>query len=336
MVEQEKLSREEVLKALEIGEDILTKYEQELLMTDTLSSVQDSFTKEDLDSIKIMHKLSEAGMTYNEIKLLISFADTLKNVDFEGNSEIKNLLKLSPVYKLKQSLNLAKEELNRLKEKAKELEDALNKEINLKGYTGQESPSLLKAELETQQKKVMLLDKKLSETLLQNAHLETELARYKEGKNLYVGIKGKKAKELYQMLVQKEAELLDLKKKNEEILEKLEESNEENLELKEKIDLMEEDALEMEEEVEAKYEEQISGLRNQIENLIDKKQQEWDAYYSEINEQRKKELLTLQKKHEKEILRLKEIIKNQTLEINELKSFRNPVVALTRMVEKFR
>lgn len=332
-----KLSREEVLKQLSIPDETLSLYEHELeIDTDLTSSPLESFTQEDLNSIRLIHKLRESGLTYNEIKLLTSFSNVLKNVDLEGSEEIKNLLKLSPIYRLKQSLNLARQELNLLKEKTQELEDSLKGEIESRVTSGSESVLALKAEIDTKQKKINSLDRQLSETLLQKAQLETELKEYKEGKNIQSQVKGKKAKELYQMIVQKEAELLDTKRRNEELLTEIEEGKEEVLELKERIDLMEDEALEMEHEVEERYQEQITSLREQIEGLVDKKQKEWDVYYAQINEQRKKELLTLQRRHEQEILKLKQKIKEQIEEIDELRTYKNPLLVLSKIAAKLR
>ena len=94
---------------------------------------------------------------------------------------------------------------------------------------------------------------------------------------------------------------------------------------------MEDEIAEMELEVEERYHEQISSLREQIEGLIQKKQNEWDNFYSKTGEQHRKELLTLQRKHEQEILRLKQIIKEQTEELDELKTYRNPIAGLLRI-----
>lgn len=324
MYEQEKLSREEVLKHLGIANETLSLYEHELEVDiDPNIGGLESFTKEELDSIQIIHKLCESGLTNSEIKLLVSLAGALKNVDFEGSSEIKKLLKLSPVYRLKQSLNLARQELNLIREKAQELEATLKKEIETRVASGNlESVSALKAEIELKQKTIN--------------DLKTELQEYKEGKKSQIQVKGKKAKELYQAITQKETELAEIKKRNEELLAELEQSKEESLELKERLELMEDEALEMEQEVEERYHEQIASLREQIEGLVDKKQKEWDEYYEKINEQRRKELLTLQKRHEQEILRLKQKIREQIEEIEELKSYRNPLLALSKIASKLR
>lgn len=332
-----KIKREEVLKKLDISDEILSGYENQLeIEISPESSSLESFTEEDLKSIEILHKLRESGLTYNEIKLLVSLADILKNVDISSGSEIKNLLYLSPLYKLKQSLNLARQELNSLKEKAKELEDALKKEIEAKASAGTETIAGLKTEIEAKQKIINSLDLKLSEALVAKAHLESELQAFKDRKLSSGQIKGKKAKELYQIIVQKESELLEVKKSNEGLLAELEQMKEDNIELQERISLMEDETLEMEQEVEERYQEQITSLKDQIEGLIDKKQKEWDAYYAELNDQRKKEILTLQRKHEQEILRLKQKIKMQIEEINELKTYRNPLLALSKIASKLR
>ncbi len=318
MINQEKVTREEVLKKLNLTEESLSLYEHELeIDQDSNSSSLENFTQEDFESIEMFHKLRESGLTYNEIKLLSSFTEVLKNVDFEGQEKIKGLLSLSPVYRLKQSLNLAKQELESIKSKAHELEESLNREIQARTAPPSETIAALHAELDTKQKTINNLDRKLSEITL--------------SKNGQSQIKGKKAKELYQVITQKDLEITEIKKKNEELTTELNQSKEQVLELSERIGLMEDEISEMELEVEERDHEQISSLREQIEGLIQKKQTEWDTFYSKTGEQHKKELLTLQRKHEQEILRLKQIIKEQTEELEELKISRNPIAGLFRV-----
>lgn len=332
MLDQEKLTREEVLKELDIQEDILALYEHELeINAEPDSPTLKSFTSEDLQSIKIFHRLRESGLTYNEIKLLSSFSEILKNVDFEGKNEVRNLLKLSPVYRLKQSLNLSRQELNLVKSRLLELEDSLKKEIDNRASMEKGGSPELKSELDIKQKTINSLDRKLSEILQQKVQLESELATYKDGKTGKVQIKGKKAKELYNELTVKEEELSKLKIKSEELLTELNQHKEESIELKDRIELMEDGITEMEHEIEERYQEQIDSLKKQVESLIDKKQQEWETFYVQSNEQHKKELLTLQRKHEKDILRLKMKIKEQIEEIEELKTQRNPLLGLLKI-----
>ena len=317
MLNQEKLTREEILKKLNLSEDTLALYENELEMNqDTDSAGLESFTQEDLKSIEMFHKLRESGLTYNEIKLLSSFTEILKNINFEGQEKITGLLSLSPVYRLKQSLNLARQELESIKMKAKELEETLNREIQSRSSPVPETIIALQAELDAKQKTINNLDRKLSELLTKNGQPQ---------------IKGKKAKELYQVITQKDSEIADLKKKSEELTVELGQGKEHSSELSERIVLMEDEIAEMELEVEERYHEQISNLREQIEGLIEKKQNEWETFYSKTSEQHRKELLTLQRKHEQEVLRLKQVLKEQTEELEELRMHRNPVAALLRM-----
>ncbi len=317
MLNQEKLTREEVLKKLNLAEDTLALYENELeISQDSNSSCLENFTPEDFESIQMFHKLRESGLTYNEIKLLSSFTEILKNINFEGQEKIKGLLSLSPVYRLKQSLNLAHQELESIKTKAKELEESLNREIQSRSLPPSETVAMLQAELDVKQKTINNLDRKLSEILSKNGQPQ---------------IKGKKAKELYQVITQKDSEIDELKKKREELTLDLTQSKDHSLELSERINLMEDEIAEMELEVEERYHEQISSLREQIEGLIEKKQNEWETFFSQNSEQHRKELLTLQRKHEQEVLRLKQMIKEQTEEMEELKMHRNPVAALLRI-----
>lgn len=338
MPEQVKLARTEVLRELNLSEDTLSLYEHELeLSTSTSSSPLENFTSEEVESIKLFHKLRESGLTYNEIKLLTSFAGFLKGVDVDEIKDIKNLLALSPIYRLKQSLNLARQELNILKGKIGELEETLQKEVEDKSQTSNEDIAILKSELEVKQKALNNLDRKLAETLQQKIELQNQLALYtSSGPIPYPPVKGKKAKELSKALMQKELEINELKKKNDEILSELQEISNEKNELQERLELIEDEVQEMGFEVEERYQEQISSLRDQIETLVERKQKEWETYYTESNEQHRKELLTLQKKHEQEILRLKQKIREQIEELNEIKASRNPLYALSKIANKLR
>ena len=315
MLNQEKLTRKEVLSKLNLTEDTLSLYEHELeIDPDSNSATLENFTQEDFESVQMFHKLRESGLTYNEIKLLSSFTEVLKNVDFEGQEKIKGLLSLSPVYRLKQSLNLARQEIESIKAKACELEEALKREIESRTSPASETIAALHAELDAKQKTINSLDRQLSES-----------------RNGQPQVKGKKAKELHQVIIQKDLELDEIKKKKEELTAELNQSKEQTLELTERIGLMEDEIAEMELEVEERYHEQISSLREQIEGLIEKKQNEWEVYYSKTNEQHRKELLTLQRKHEQEVLRVKQIMKEQFEELEELKMHRNPIAGLLRM-----
>lgn len=330
MPNQEKLNRVDVLKELNITEDTLSLYEHELELGSELSSNSPLgfFTSEEAESIKLFHKLRESGLTYNEIKLLTSFASFLKGVDVDEIKDIKNLLALSPIYRLKQSLNLARQELNLLKGKVGELEQTLQ---------SNEDIAILKSELEVKQKALNNLDRKLAETLQQKAELQNQLALYTSANPIsYPPVKGKKAKELSQTLMQKETEINELKKKNDEFLSELQEISTQKNELHERLELIEDEVQEMGFEVEERYQDHITGLREQIESLVERKQKEWETYYTESNEQHRKELLTLQKKHEQEILRLKQKIREQIEELNEIKASRNPFYALSKIANKLR
>ena len=312
MTEKTKIKRQEVLEKLNITEDTLLAYEQELDLSSGPESTE-SFTDEDFKLVQTFHKLKGSGLSHNEIKILSSVSEALKSTDLEDNEEIKNLLALSPVYRLKQSLNLSKQELNNLREKVRELESALEKAAKPGKET--EDVSLLKKELELKEKNIALLEKKLSE---ENAP------------------KGKRAKEVYQNLIQKEIEASELKKKVEELTSKLDESFLESEDLKDHIDLVEAEFADLMEEIEDRYKQQNSSLKGQVESLIERKQKEWDSYHKNSGSQHKKELITLQKKHEQEILRLKHKIKEQTEEIEELMSFRNPLIGLVKLAAKLR
>lgn len=330
MLEKEKLNREDVLKLLDIPEDRLTDYEMELEIISSDEDVAENFTNEDVESIKVLHKLLESGMSKNEVKILASFSEILRNVDIEGSEGIKNLLALSPIYRLKQSLNITRQELSSLTSKALELENKLLREIEARAQVDKQN-IFLSAEIETKEKTLESLDKKLSETLLQKAHLESQLSvqpnvESKTSSTLPPSqLKGKKSKELYEIIVQKDVEATELKKKIEELNLELKKSNEENQELAERLEFMEDDISEMEQEVEERYQEQIKTIREQVEGLIDSKQKEWDNFFTKSSEQHKTEMLTLQKNHEEVVLKLQDEINEQMLEIETLKASRNPI-----------
>lgn len=327
MLDQEKISRSEIIKELDINEDTLSLYENGLGVNVESAQSLEKFTKEDLQSLKIFHKLREAGLTYNEINLLGSFSEVLKNVDFTEFGSVKNLLKLSPIFRLKQSLNLARQELESLKTKTQELEETLEEAIQIK-----KSVSLLESELESKQKTITNLDRKLSETLQLKAQIESQLEIYREGKEIPVTqVKGKKSKEIHQLLFQKETELEEIRKKSEKLTVELEKSREEASELQHRLELIEDEVAENEIEIEERYQEQITTLKAQIEDLVSKKQKEWEAYYLQSNEQHRKELLTLQRRHEQEIMRLKQTIKQQIDEIEQLKVYKNPLLGLLKI-----
>lgn len=168
----------------------------------------------------------------------------------------------------------------------------------------------------------------LSEILLQKAQLESELGTYKEGKGSPV--KGKKAKELYKAITERESQITEIKNRNEELMKELLARKEEMAELVERIELMEDGIIEMESEVEERYHEQIASLKDQIGGLVEKKQKEWEAFYSQSNEVHRKELLALQRKHEQEILKFKLKLKEQMEDFEQLKA-RNPLLGLLKI-----
>ena len=332
MSSQQKLNREELLKQLGISDDTLSLYEQELGLDSSLGSTTlEDFTEEDSKLLSIFHKLRESGLTYNEIGILTSFSKILKDVNIEEIGGIDNLFNISPVYRLKQTLNIARQEIDDLRNRIKGLEKELEEVAGTR-----KSASVLEAELEVKEKVISNLDKKLSDAHVLKGRLETKLSMYKGGIATPPEIKGKKAKELYNAILEKEQELIEAKKKNEELLVELSTQKDESAELTERLELMEDSIAEMEHELEERYQEQIDNLRTQIESLMERKQGEWDSYYMQSSEQHKKEILTLQKKHEQDILRLKLKIREQIVELEEAKLSRNPLVGLLRLGEKLK
>lgn len=316
MKEQTKIKRQEILEELKITNDTLALYEQELEIATNplLDELQETYTEDEFNLIKMFHKLRSSGLTFNEIKLLTTMSEVLNATELGESSEIKKLLALSPIYRLKQALNFAKQELKELKIKTKDLEEALNKASEGNLHTNE--IEFLKSELEAKQKTIDILDKRLKES-------------YSSPQQ----VKGKKVKELYKTIQEKEEEASKLKKEKEELKSRLEETEEETEELKESLAQLESDFSEMEELVEEKYKEQIVSLRAQIETLVETKQKQWDKYYKDSNEQHRRELLTLQRKHEREIANLKERIRQQEEELRELRFARNPIMGF---ISRFR
>ncbi len=335
MTEKEKLKRDEVLKLLDIPEDTLSTYEKELEINSSYPNDDplENFTSEDVDSIRVFHRLLESGMSKNEVRILASFSEILRNVDIDGSDGIKNLLALSPIYRLKQTLGVARQELELLRQKSSELEEKLIKEIEFRAQVDKTNCSL-SAEVEAKQKTLESLDKKLSETLLQKAHLESQLSVHAESKlsssqiSQSAQLKGKKSKELYEVIVQKDSEISELKSAIDKLKEEIKKKEEEAEELSERLEFVQDDMAEMENEVEERYQEQIKSIRENVEGLIDTKQKEWDAFFLKISEQQKTEILTLQRKHEEEVKMLKDKISDQLVEINQLKMSKNPIVGM--------
>ena len=325
MTEKTKLSKEDILKTLNINEDTLALYNQELEITaPSEDPLCKTYTEEDFNLIKTFHNLKESGLTQNEIRLLTTISDVLKGADFEGKNEIQNLLSLSPMFRLKQSLALARKEIAELKNKVQTLEEELKKAIE--ESENYKDASFLKAELEKKQKTIDLMDKKLIEVSTQKSELEALLATYKEGSSQGLKIKGKKTKELYQLLIEKESEITRFKKENEELKTRFNALEADTDEIKEILDRFEEEYSEMGIEVEERYKEQIASLRADIETLVDRKQKEWEDFYFSSNKQHRNELLTLQKRHENEIMNLKRKIIQQMDEVRELRFQKNPIL----------
>lgn len=322
MTEKTKFKREEVLSNLSISDSELSLYEQELeLSQDLPEGSARTFTEDDCKLIKIFHTLRNSGLSLSEIRILSSMSEMLKNTELDCSEDIKSLLLLSPAYRLKQSLNIAKQELQILRSKVSELEKSLN-EVSESTSLSEEA-TFLKKELDIKTKTINNLDKRLTEITAEKARVESLLAAYKEG-NPQLKIKSKKARELYEELVQKELELSEFKKRNEELEQKVNENLLEADELRDVIEAMEEDFRDRGEEIEEQYKEQIASLKSQIEQLVDRKQKEWESYYVKSSEQHKKELLTLQKRHEHYVSSLKHKIKMLQEELNEVRSQKNP------------
>ena len=285
MLNKEKSSYQEIFGDLNLPEDALPLLENVLRGGRDLNSVGLENSNEDtLDSIQIFQKLRESGLTAIE-----------KILDEIG----------------KQALNIANNEISSLRKKVKKLEKTSEEVGRLKKIT-----SSLESQVNTKKEIINDLNEKLSDAHMSIEELEEELKTKITGKS--------SRPEFY---IEKEFKFTGLEKKNKELIEELQHSKEESEELKEKIKLMEDRVNEVTEEieqVEELYQENISNLQKEVFGVVDKKQKEWEDHYTYINEERKKEILTLQRSKEEEILKYK-----QKLEaIEELNIRENPALGL--------
>ena len=285
MLNKEKSSYQEIFGDLNLPEDALPLLENVLRGGRDLNSVGLENSNEDtLDSIQIFQKLRESGLTAIE-----------KILDEIG----------------KQALNIANNEISSLRKKVKKLEKTSEEAGRLKKIT-----SSLESQVNTKKEIINDLNEKLSDAHMSIEELEEELKTKITGKS--------SRPEFY---IEKEFKFTGLEKKNKELIEELQHSKEESEELKEKIKLMEDRVNEVTEEieqVEELYQENISNLQKEVFGVVDKKQKEWEDHYTYINEERKKEILTLQRSKEEEILKYK-----QKLEaIEELNIRENPALGL--------
>jgi len=133
MIEQEKIGQDIIKDNLGIPEDTLSLYEDELgLDPDLNKNNLEDYAKDNLEAVEIFHKLRQSGLTPNEINLITSFSELLGNVNLDSIGGVKNFYKISPNYRLRQTLKLAKQEISNLRNKTKELEELLTEALEAK------------------------------------------------------------------------------------------------------------------------------------------------------------------------------------------------------------
>ena len=296
MLKNEKLSYYDVLEDLNLPEDSLPILENVLGGNYGPNSVVlENSPEEDLNSEQILQKLKEAGLSSREINILASLFENInipKILDEVGGAT--NLLRLSPNYRLKQTLTLAKNEIKNLRKRLQISEKTSGEVTKLKKAILQSE-----SELKAKQKIIDNLNEQLSDTEILNEELESQLNTKSRGKDFSS---------------EKEFELIEIKRKNNELTEELE--------------IMEQRAIEAAEETEDLYKERIASLQNEVYSAIDKKQKEWEEYYAQLNEERKKEILTLHERKEEEISKYKKIVKEQEEELEKLMAYKNPLSGL--------
>ena len=320
MHKHEKLPRELVKEKMGVDEDTLSLYEHELAIYEHELAINsgpilneaEEFNNEELESLEIFHKLRESGLNYNQINLLATCFDALKDTKID----LRDFFKISPSNHSKKSLQIAKLELSSMETKIQELEFQLEEALEIKKQFVQ-----LETELDAKQRLVNKMDRELQEALMEKGRLKARLDSIRnEGPDSY-HYRAEDNNELYQSLTHKDSEIMENKRRNQELMEKL---NQKELTVK----FMEEKIRHIEDDIEDRYKEQISSLQGQIEGLVEKKQKEWDKFYAQLCKQHKTELTTLQQRH-------KQQVSNLELKIEVLKesgSFKNPILSLFKSV----
>lgn len=307
MLKKEKLSYQGVLEDLNLSQDTLTILETVLEGNHgpNIVSLENS-TKDDLDSVQTFQKLRKEGLAPIEINILASLSE---NLNLEGILDevggIDNLRKLSPNYRLKQTLTLAKDEIKDLRTKLHKLEKFSGEIVKLK-----KTISLLESELKTKQEVIDSINEQLSDVYILNKKLEAQLRVKVNEKTIPTGFYSTEREEL-------------------------ERGREEVLKLRQELELMEQGLGEAAQEMEELYKRQISSLQEEVYNAVDKKQKEWEEHYAYINEQRKNEILTLQKNKDEIILKYKKKLKEKLEEIEELKALNNPILGLVKHASRW-
>ncbi|MBI3590033.1 MAG: hypothetical protein HY094_01485 [Candidatus Melainabacteria bacterium] len=328
MLKKEKLSYKEILDELNLTEDTLSSLER--VMEGKNSSDSENYrnhtnysnNNEEVAPLEITQKLRESGLNSFEINFLASFSEKLKGI-LDDVGGINNLVKISPAYKVKQALNVAREELHYLKSHIQKLEktqeDASklkNKIFQLQSELGTKNQVINNQEQVIDNKNQIIenQNKQLDDALTLNDQLGEQLNSYKRNKTVVPDYYPGRGKERYYSANERDFELFETRKKNQELLEELQRSEKEFVELKEELEITKGKTTKVVQDVEREYKDKITNLREQIDSAVNKKQKEWDQYYARLCEQHKVELLTLQKRHDEHIVNLKQNIEQREKE----------------------
>lgn len=312
---KEKLSYHEILDDLDLTEETIFSLEQAINNKDSESknlSDSENFSEEDINPPpqEIIQKLRESGLSSVEIKQLATSSENLKTI-LEDIGGINNLIKISPAYRL----NVVKKELSNLKNKSHLLQKANEEVGNLKKIVSRLELEINSKKQELDNKNQVIenqnytienLNIQLSNANAGNKQLQETLKSFESKRDVMSQSYSQRIRESYKSTVEGDYELFEVKKNNNKLLRKLQKGEEEYSELKDDFLRLKEETL----------------------GLVDKKQKEWDKCYSQLNEQRRIELLTIQGKKEQEVLKYQQQVKKLTGELERLKFSKNPILGV--------
>ena len=295
---------------------------------------------EETGTLEITQKLRESGLSNLEINFLASFSDNFKRIldDVVG---INNLIKISPAYKVKQTLNVVREELNYLKSHIQKLEKAQDEVAKLKNKILQLQSELgakhqaadnQNQVIDNQNQVIDNLNNQLSNALILNKQLQEQLNSYPKNKTISPEYYTARSKERYYSATERDFEFLETRRENQKLLEEQQQNKKELVELKEELEFTKDKLNKIVREMEEHYKNKIASLRDEVDRTVDKKQKEWEQHYAYLNEQRRIEILTLQRKKEEELLEQRLKMDRKIEEHEELKNSKNPASKLFKEI----
>ena len=327
-MKKEKSTYREILEDLNFTEDTLSTFENEVFKNgrDVSTIHSENFSEEEVQAHEIFQKLRESGLTYTEVNILAHLFENsnLRKILDEAGA-VEELIKISPTNRLKQALSTSRKELNHLRNKVQKFQSTQEDVNKLKKIILQ-----LESEVNLKQQLVDNFKNQLSKTHSLNEQLEARLNSYEKNKTILSEFYTGNTNEYYQSITEKNSKFPEIEKENKELSLELEQSKKESQELKEKLEFMENKVSEIEQEVQYNYEETIQNLKEEVEGLVSKKQKEWEEYYAYLNEQRRNEILTLQKRTDEMVLNYENKLKEKLEEIEELRAYKYPVLKLLR------